>query len=158
MSQRLIAILVKQTKQMMQARQPVSDAVLLQQFATERDEAAFAAIVQRHGPMVWAVCRNTLRCESDAEDAFQATFLALVRKAHRIKSPGAWLHGAAVRVCLKARDSRARRTRREARAALACHAIVNEGVWYDELARVHELIRRFVRQIRKVLLDVILIA
>jgi RNA polymerase sigma factor (sigma-70 family) len=145
MSQRLIAILLKQTQQMMQARQPVSDEALLHQFATERDETAFAGLVQRHGPMVWAVCRNSLRCESDAEDAFQATFLALVRKAHRIQSRftiGAWLHGVAVRVCLKVRESTTRRTRREARAALLAPPIMNDGVWYDELARVHELIRR----------------
>jgi RNA polymerase sigma factor (sigma-70 family) len=153
MSQRLIAILVKQTQQMVQARQPVSDAVLLHQFATERDEKAFATIVQRHGPMVWAVCLNSLRRESDAEDAFQATFLAMIRKARRIQarfSVGAWLHGVAVRVCLKVREAGARRTRREARAALMSRPIVNDGVWCDDLARVHELIRRLPKREREV--------
>jgi RNA polymerase sigma factor (sigma-70 family) len=153
MSQRLIAILMKQTQQMMQARRPVSDAALLHQFATERDETAFAGLVQRHGPMVWAVCLNSLRCESDAEDAFQATFLAMIRKARRIQARftvGAWLHGVAIRVCLKLREAGARRSRREARTALMSRPIVNDGVWCDDLARVHELIRRLPKREREV--------
>ncbi len=59
----------------------VGDAELLRRFQTDRDETAFAAIVRRHGALVWAVCRHLLPCNSDAEDAFQATFLALVYKA-----------------------------------------------------------------------------
>ena len=61
----------------------LSDAQLLARFRTQRDEAAFVALVARHGPMVLAVCRGVLRDEHAAEDAFQATFLILVRKAAR---------------------------------------------------------------------------
>src|SRR4051794_7742921 len=61
------------------------DQGLLQQFLRERDEAAFEALLRRHGPMVLEVCRGMLANETDAEDAFQATFLILVRKANSIR-------------------------------------------------------------------------
>src|SRR5438132_13064482 len=95
------------------------DAGLLDRFLLSRDEEAFAAMVQRHGPMVFAVCRRMLAHWHDAEDAFQATFLVLackpdaVRPAERL---GAWLHGVATHVALKARRTAARRTVTEARA------------------------------------------
>src|SRR5262249_49801237 len=66
----------------------IADAELLQRFALQRDESAFATLVQRHGPLVWTVCRNLLPVEADAEDAFQATFLALIRSAGAIRAPG----------------------------------------------------------------------
>ena len=79
----------------------LSDAQLLARFRTQRDEAAFVALVARHGPMVLAVCRGVLRDEHAAEDAFQATFLILVRKASVLwvgESLGGWLHRVAHRV------------------------------------------------------------
>ena len=71
------------------------DGPLLQQFVARRDEAAFAALLRRHGPMVLGVCRRLLRHEQDAEDAFQTTFLVLASKAAALGSPqtvAPWLH------------------------------------------------------------------
>src|SRR5580692_7694655 len=73
----------------------LTDRQLLARFASARDDDAFAALVARHGNMVLAVCRRLLRCEQDAEDAFQATFLVLARKASAIgwgDSVAPWLH------------------------------------------------------------------
>jgi RNA polymerase sigma-70 factor (ECF subfamily) len=93
-----------------------SDAQLLERFVTERDESAFAALVSRHGPMVFGVCRRLLQNAQDAEDAFQATFLILVRKAASIgrrELLGNWLYGVAMRVAARARLLVARRQTRE---------------------------------------------
>jgi RNA polymerase sigma factor (sigma-70 family) len=92
------------------------DAQLLEHFLRCRDESAFATLVRRHGPMVLAVCRRLLSDPHDAEDAFQATFLVLVRKASSVGRPerlGNWLYGVAYRVALKVRCLNARRHRRE---------------------------------------------
>src|SRR3954467_3507704 len=81
----------------------VSDADLLARFRDARDEAAFELLVYRHGPMVWAACHRLLRDRHTAEDAFQATFLALARRARSIRrtpSVPAWLHRVAVRAGL----------------------------------------------------------
>src|SRR6266849_6832167 len=75
-----------------------TDAALLERFVTQRDEAAFEALVHRHGPMVLGLCRRVLRNSHDAEDAFQATFLVLVHKAGSVQkraSLGHWLYGVA---------------------------------------------------------------
>jgi RNA polymerase sigma factor (sigma-70 family) len=88
-----------------------SDAELLGRFVTRRDEAALAMLVQRHGPLVWNVCRRILPNFHDAEDAFQATFLVFVRKAEAVDRPellGNWLYGVAHRTALKARVMHAR--------------------------------------------------
>jgi RNA polymerase sigma factor (sigma-70 family) len=94
----------------------LSDGELLERFVAGRDESAFAALVSRHGPMVLGVCRRLLRHAQDAEDAFQATFLILVRKADDIgrrELLANWLYGVAVRVASRARQAGARRRTRE---------------------------------------------
>jgi RNA polymerase sigma factor (sigma-70 family) len=93
------------------AGEPAADADLVARFVRTRDEGAFAALVERHGPMVLGVCRRVLGDPHAAEDAFTAAFLALARNAARVRDPravAAWLYGAAVRVALKARRSAAR--------------------------------------------------
>jgi RNA polymerase sigma factor (sigma-70 family) len=93
-----------------------TDGQLLDSYIAHRDEASFAALVRRHGPMVWGVCRRLLSGHQDAEDAFQATFLVLVRKATAIvprSMIGNWLHGVAHQTALKARAMVARRSVRE---------------------------------------------
>ena len=91
----------------------LTEGKLLDRFVAEGDEAAFAALVARHGPMVLGVCRRILRDEHEVEDAFQATFLVLVRRAGAIKDGelvGHWLHGVAHRVAVRARAQAAYRS------------------------------------------------
>jgi RNA polymerase sigma factor (sigma-70 family) len=98
------------------ARAEPPDGVLLARFTAHRDEAAFAALVQRHGPLVFGVCRRALGHKQDAEDAFQVVFRILARKAGSIRqeaSVGAWLHAAAYRVARRAKADQARRRMRQ---------------------------------------------
>ncbi len=101
----------------------LTDGQLLERFATGRGEAkeiAFAALVERHGPMVLRVCRGVLANSHDTQDAFQATFLVLVKKARGLwvkDSLGAWLHQVAFRTASSARKDAFRRRRHERRAA-----------------------------------------
>jgi RNA polymerase sigma factor (sigma-70 family) len=93
-----------------------TDAQLLESFVSEQDDAAFEALVLRHGPMVLGVCRRILGDNHDAEDAFQAVFLVLVRKADSVvprAMVGNWLHGVAFRTAHKARVMNAKRLARE---------------------------------------------
>jgi RNA polymerase sigma factor (sigma-70 family) len=93
-----------------------SDGQLLETYVRSREEAAFAALVHRHGPMVWGVCRRVLHGHHDAEDAFQATFLVLVRKAPSVMPRDMianWLYGVAHQTAKKARATVARRHGRE---------------------------------------------
>src|SRR4051812_19257430 len=97
-----------------------TDGQLLEDYLRRRDTAALAALVGRHGPMVWGVCRRVLRHQHDAEDAFQATFLVLVRKAVSVvprELVANWLYGVAHQTALKARATAATRKGRERQVA-----------------------------------------
>src|SRR4051794_39663221 len=94
----------------------LSDGQLLEAYLRSREESAFAALVSRHGPMVWGVCRRVLHSHQDAEDAFQATFLVLVRKGACVlpcDMVANWLYGVAHQTALKARATTARHRGRE---------------------------------------------
>ena len=122
----------------------VSDGQLLERFLERRDEtaeAAFAALVDRHGAMVLRVCRRVLADEHDAEDAAQATFLVLARKAGSIgrrESVACWLHGVAIRVAARARLAAARRQARERRGGeimAANQAVRSQSDCYEDIDR-----------------------
>src|SRR3974390_1090636 len=98
----------------------LSDPELLCRFLTGERELAFAALVERHGPMVLRVCRRALGQAQDAEDTCQAVFLVLARKAASVRkreSLASWLHGVAHRLARKARSRQLRRRRPESLAA-----------------------------------------
>src|SRR5947209_6744383 len=95
-----------------------TDRDLLRRFVNHRDEAAFATLVRRYGPLVFGVCRRVLHHRQDAEDAFQATFLVLLHKARSIAQPqlvGNWLYGVAYYTAKNAKASAVRRRARERR-------------------------------------------
>src|SRR5215472_6998984 len=114
MSRRSLNAVVRYLQQLAQTQSGsgASDAELLERYVRHRDEAAFELLVWRHGALVFNVCRRILPCEQDAEDAFQATFLAFIRKAGSIRRCGSvasWLYKVAFRVALEAKE-RARKT------------------------------------------------
>jgi len=113
----------------------LSDSRLLEQFISRRDEAAFAALMERHGPMVLGVCRRVLHDAQDVEDAFQATFLLLVSKAASLGRRdllGNWLYGVAYRIAVRTRANAIRRRAHERQAvAMAAVEPLHEVVWRD---------------------------
>jgi RNA polymerase sigma factor (sigma-70 family) len=122
------------------------DTELLECFNTQRDEAAFAAILARHGPMVLGVCRRILRNQHDAEDACQATFLVLARTAATIRkreSLGSWLHGVACHVARKSLADARRRSARDVTEADASHPDPQtELTWREGLIILDEELAR----------------
>jgi RNA polymerase sigma factor (sigma-70 family) len=97
----------------------LSDPQLLQRFLTRHDEAAFEALVRKHGPMVLAVCRRRLSDPNDVDDAFQATFLVLIRRARDLRDPSrlaSWLYGVAHKVAERARLNARKRRAHEQKA------------------------------------------
>ncbi len=130
-----------------------SDAQLLDRFLGHRDAEAFEALVARHGPMVLSVCRGVLRDSRDVEDAFQATFLVLVKKAGTIRGRdalGGWLHQVAHRVAIQANAAAARRRTHERQAGeMAVATSTSRPVTPDELLpALHEEIARLPEKYR----------
>jgi C-terminal peptidase prc len=116
-----------------------TDGQLLEAFAARTDQAAFEEIVRRHGPMVLGVCRRILGDAHDAEDAFQAAFLVLVRNAPRIRkreAVGCWLHGVACRTAAHARTARARRRAHERKVAAVSVPEPSTSAGWDDLRPV----------------------
>ncbi|HEY1861526.1 MAG TPA: sigma-70 family RNA polymerase sigma factor [Gemmataceae bacterium] len=130
----------------------LSDECLLERFVTQRDEAAFELLVWRHGPMVLNVCRRVLRNEHDAEDAFQAAFLAMARKAgtvSRRESLAGWLYQVAYRAALRLRRDAAKRTKREHASLTALGATPSRDRPRDDVASVlDEEVSRLPRRYR----------
>ncbi len=116
-----------------------TDGQLLDAYSDRRDGSAFAELVRRHGSMVWGVCRRMLPNRHDAEDAFQATFLVLVRKSASVRPAervGNWLHGVAVRAAQKAATAARRRERSV--EDVADPAVVESDAWRDVLPILDE--------------------
>jgi RNA polymerase sigma factor (sigma-70 family) len=128
------------------------DRELLRLFRDGRDEAAFHGLLCRHGPMVLDVCRNLLRNEAEAEDAFQATFLVFAQKAGAIRqtgSVGSFLYGVAYRTALKARAEFARRQKHETRKASQTNPATPDDLsWRDVQELVHAELDRFAERYR----------
>lgn len=133
-----------------------TDRELLQRYAADRDEEAFAALVRRHGPMVLGVCRRVLGRAGDADDAFQVTFLVLARKAGSVfwhESVANWLYGVAYRTAQKARVGAARRQRHEQAAGASPAEPMPENPEARELRQVlDEELQQLPAQLRMPLL------
>ncbi len=134
----------------------LSDGSLLEQIVCQRGEeaqAAFTILVERHGPMVLGVCRHALGNSHDAEDAFQATFMVLARKASSVRkadSIASWLHGVALRVAKRAKSEVARRAEFERRSARMKRAEPDHPAGLpDSCPELHEEIARLPRHYRE---------
>src|SRR5262249_34242619 len=128
-----------------------SDRELLERFIRQRDEGAFAALLERHGAMVHGVCRRLLRHAQDAEDACQATFLILARKAPSLRkanSLGSWLHGVAYRVAADLKRRLNRRTAREQPIADVCGHDDTDVTWRQVRAALGEELRALPERLR----------
>ncbi|HEX3147569.1 MAG TPA: sigma-70 family RNA polymerase sigma factor [Gemmataceae bacterium] len=138
-------------RQVTETGPPATDADLLDRFVRNRDGDSFATLVRRHGRLVWNVCHHLAR--EDADDAFQAVFLVLLRNAAKVRNPNslaAWLHGVAYRVCSKARQTEKRRTSREHAAAISERggSVVPDSAWERALLAVHQELVRLPESLR----------
>ncbi|MEO2088424.1 MAG: sigma-70 family RNA polymerase sigma factor [Gemmataceae bacterium] len=134
---------------------PDPDAALLRRYAADRDAAAFAVLVRRHGPLVFGVCLRTAGHRADAEDAFQAVFLVLAEKAGCVARPellGNWLYGVAVRVGRKARRAARRRHLREAAMADIPRPTAPDAGWSDAAPVIDEELGRLAEHYRSAVL------
>ncbi len=132
----------------------MTDGQLLEQFLCRRDEgaeAAFTALVSLHGPMVWDVCCGILSDPHAAEDAFQATFLVLARRAGSIRrrdAVGPWLHGVARRVAVRAKAVAARRRLREGQATEMTATPTPDPIRREQIEALHEEVDRLAEKYR----------
>ncbi len=134
------------------AEPPTSDTELLRRFL-QGDSEAFTELVRRHGRLVWAACRHLTGSDAEADDAFQATFLVLLRNGGKIRDAGrlsAWLYGVAHKVCARARRSAKRRTTRERATAVSerSGSAVADSAWDRALTAVHEEVARLPETLR----------
>jgi RNA polymerase sigma factor (sigma-70 family) len=133
------------------ARSGATDRDLLARFAAQEDEAAFTELVARHGVLVLGVCRRLLGHEQDAEDAFQAVFLVLARKAGSVRwdeTAGPWLYEVATRTALRARSTALRRRTREKQVEQLPHSAVAAAEPNDGAAVLDEEVSRLAPKYR----------
>jgi RNA polymerase sigma factor (sigma-70 family) len=137
----------------------LDDRQLLRRFLAERDEAAFSAILQRHGPLVWGVCARRLGETAEAEDAFQATFLVLIRKPPSLHGPhalGPWLYGVAWRTTCRIRRQRTHLAARErplaSQPAEPVAAEASQQMWLDVRPVIDEEVSRLPTRYRQAVL------
>ncbi len=157
MSQVEGAILLRRIRKLAgEGHSHLTDSQLLQQFVAQRDEGAFTALVQRHAMMVLRVCRNILHHQQDSEDACQAAFLVLARKARTIRKQQAvssWLHGVAYRIASRIRAQARRRQRRETSSQAPCSTNPSDDLSVRELQVIlHEELHRLPEKYRAPLL------
>lgn len=121
----------------------LDDRRLIRRFHRQKEEQAFALLVQRHGPMVLRVCRKSLASEQDAEDAYQAVFMVLARKAGRVrweKCLAKWLYGVTLRICLKARSNMQNRPRQQSLENESLQNLAEDNStspeWFAEAERI----------------------
>jgi RNA polymerase sigma factor (sigma-70 family) len=128
------------------------DRDLLQMFSDRQDQSAFEVMLRRHGPMFLSVCRAVLGTDASAEDAFQATFIVLVRKASSIRnraSLASWLHGVAYRTALKARVQTATRQKYEARTPEIQPSADDSLTWREVRQVLHEELNKLPKRYRE---------
>lgn len=132
-----------------------SDSELLERFRRRRDLEALEILIRRHGPLVLAACRKVLAHDADVEDAFQASFVILIKKAAAIRqaeSIGSWLYGVAHRIAVRMRQCAARRRAVEAVARLPVAVEPPEMSWNEACAAIHQEIDRLPERLRRPLL------
>jgi RNA polymerase sigma factor (sigma-70 family) len=153
-----LAGILEQLRTMVHAKayEESSDRQLLELFLAQREEAAFVALLKRHGPMVLQVCHRIQGNQHDAEDVFQATFLLLARKAGSIRKPeslASWLHGVAHRLALEAKAQRTRRQAYERQAAeMRSTSSVSVETWQELQETLDEALRQLPEKYRVPLL------
>src|SRR5262245_21560184 len=137
--------LVEHIRAVAPAERDADDGALVRRFHEQRDEEAFSELVRRHGPLVMGACRRVVGDSHSAEDAFQAAFLLLARRAGRLTRPGSlagWLYATAVRVAHAARRAELRRRRREQNAVRPTVAATDDLTWREIRERIDAEIAR----------------